>query len=272
MDDIFKSKQDRSRDTAIPQNRDEKTAQSDQKPLLKVLIAAGLGSRREMAKAIQDKRITINGNTVEGFSHPVDPESDTILFDGVPVSGKTEPDLILMLNKPAGIISTTRDERGRHTVIDILPKKYRSLRLYPVGRLDKGSTGLLLLTNNGDLTYRLTHPRFENAKEYLVQVNGRLTQYEKNKIEKGVLLDDGMTYPAVLKEYLAHPPFNYSITIHEGKKRQIRRMFESLGFHVLALKRIRMGAIHLGNLEEGKVRELSVNEKTSLLTELSIAK
>jgi 23S rRNA pseudouridine2605 synthase len=270
MHDTRKIKHNASGDISLQQNKEEKPVQSGQKTLLKVLVAAGLGSRRQMAQAIQDKRIIVNGNIVEDFSHSVNPESDTILFDGVLVNGKAEPDLILMLNKPAGIISTTRDERGRRTVIDILPRQYRSLRLYPVGRLDKNSTGLLLLTNNGNLTYRLTHPRFENEKEYLVQVNGKLTEYEKNIIEKGVLLDDGMTYPAILKEYSTHAPFNYSITIHEGKKRQVRRMFESLGFHVLALKRIRIGVIQLGNLKEGKVRELTANEKTSLLKELSI--
>ena len=270
MQNDSKSKLNISGEPSLPQTKDEKTAQLHPKPLLKVLVAAGLGSRRQIAKAIQDKRITVNGSTIEGFSHPVNPESDSILFDGIPVHGKIEPDLILMLNKPAGIISTTRDERGRRTVVDILPQKYRARRLYPVGRLDKNSTGLLLLTNNGDLTYRLTHPRFENAKEYLVRIKGKLTQNEKNKIEKGILLDEGMTYPARLKESTSFPPFNYSITIHEGKKRQVRRMFESLGFRVLALKRIRMGIIQLGSLEEGKVRELTADEKTSLLAELSI--
>jgi 23S rRNA pseudouridine2605 synthase len=269
MHDARKNKHNTSGDTSIPQTEDIETTQLYLKPLLKVLVAAGLGSRRQMAKAIQDKRVTVNGSVVEGFSHPVNPQSDTISYNGVPVHRKTEPDLILMLNKPVGIISTTRDERGRRTVIDILPQKYRSLRLYPVGRLDKNSTGLLLLTNNGDLTYRLTHPRFENEKEYLVQVKGKLTRYEKNKIEKGILLDKGMTYPANLKKSTSFPPFNYSITIHEGRKRQVRRMFESLGFRVLALRRIRMGIIQLGSLEEGSVRELTEDEKTSLLTELS---
>lgn len=243
----------------------DKQNDASQEPVLKVLVSLGLGSRRQMVKAIQQQRVSVDGQVVENFSHPVNQQLNTISFDGRPVQWNTRQDILLMLNKPAGVLCTTMDERGRRTVMDILPRKYRQSRLYPVGRLDKNSTGLLLLTNDGNLTYRLTHPRFEKEKEYLVQINGRLTLPEKNNIEKGIFLDDGMTYPAVVKEQKAHPPFNYSITIHEGRKRQVRRMFEKFGYRVLALKRIRLGGLHLGELKEGEVRELTMQEKLQLL-------
>ena len=135
-----------------------------------------------------------------------------------------------MLNKPEGLLCTTSDERGRRTILDILPEKYRRLRLYPVGRLDLDSTGLLILTNDGALTYQLTHPKFEHEKEYLVQIEGTLQPREKQNLEHGVKLEDGITAPAIIKEVRSTPPYNYSLTIHEGKKRQIRRMFAHLGY------------------------------------------
>ena len=148
--------------------------------------------------------------------------------------------------------------------MDILPDKYRHQRLYPVGRLDKDSTGLLLLMNDGELTHKLTHPRFEREKEYPVSINARLQPAEKRELERGIKLEDGLTQPAVIREGEA-PPFNYSLTIHEGRKRQVRRMFDSLGHHVQALKRIRMGSLSLGNLQEGEMRELSAQEVKALL-------
>lgn len=245
--------------------RNDKQDKPSQEPLLKVLVSLGLGSRRQMVKAIQQQRISVDGQVAENFSHPVNRQLNTISFDGRPVQWNASPDILLMLNKPAGVLCTTLDERGRRTVMDILPQKYRLSRLYPVGRLDKNSTGLLLLTNDGNLTYRLTHPRFEKEKEYLVRINGRLTLHEKNSIEKGIFLDDGMTYPSVVTEHKAHVPFNYSITIHEGRKRQVHRMFEKFGYRVLALKRIRIGGLLLGELKEGEVRELTAQEKLQLM-------
>jgi 23S rRNA pseudouridine2605 synthase len=170
-----------------------------------------------------------------------------------------------MLNKPAGILSTTSDERGRKTVIDILPAVYRDKGLYPAGRLDLDSTGLLILTNDGDLAYKLTHPRFEHEKEYYVYINGELTAAEKERLGKGIMLDDGMTYPAKVTRIKSSPPYNYSITIHEGRNRQVRRMFSELGHVIYALKRVRIGSLTLRNLEEGKSRELSVDDIKKLL-------
>lgn len=234
------------------------------KPLLKALTEAGIGSRRWLADAIKQSRVKVNGEIAEDFRQLVDVETDHITISGQPVDIKPRQLVYLMLNKPRGIMSTTSDERGRRTVIDILPEKYRHLRLYPVGRLDRDSTGLLLLTNDGELTNQFTHPRFEHEKEYLVSITGKLKPEEKRKLEQGVELEDGLTYPAEIKE-VEIPPFNYSITIHEGRKRQLRRMFESQGHPVLALKRIRMGGLSLGKLKEGEIRELSAKEVEALL-------
>lgn len=234
-------------------------------PVLKALTKAGIGSRRWLADAIREGRVEVNGKVVEDFRQPVNVETDRLLIDGRSVDLKPRQVVYLMVNKPKGVLSTTSDERGRRTVMDILPNKYRNLRLYPVGRLDKGSTGLLLLTNDGELTHRLTHPRFEREKEYLVSLRGRLQPGERRKLEQGLELEDGMTHPAIVKEMEALSQFNYSMIIHEGRKRQVRRMFDHLGHHVLALKRIRMGNLSLGKLQEGEIRELSAQEVQMLL-------
>jgi 23S rRNA pseudouridine2605 synthase len=235
------------------------------KPLIKALTEAGTGSRRRLADAIKRGKVTVNGEVAESFNHPVNPDKDTVTVDGQEIDLKPTENICLMLNKPKGYLSTIRDERGRRTVIDLLPEKYRHLRLYPAGRLDGGSTGLILLTNDGDLTYRLTHPRFEHEKEYLVHVKGKLTEFERQELERGVRLEDGMTHPAVVKTVTDSPPFNYSITIHEGRKRQVRRMFERVKHPVIELKRVRIGGLALGNLKEGKVKKLNRNEINALL-------
>jgi 23S rRNA pseudouridine2605 synthase len=232
--------------------------------LLKALTDAGVGSRRKMTDAIKNGKVRVNGAIAENFRQPVNPETDRILFDGRPIQLKAEQVVYLMLNKPEGLLCTTSDERGRRTILDILPEQYRHLRLYPVGRLDLDSTGLLILTNDGSLTYQLTHPKFEHEKEYMVQIEGILQPRERQNLERGVRLEDGITAPAVIKEVRA-TPFNYSLTIHEGKKRQIRRMFAHLGYRVLALKRIRMGSLSLGNLRESQTRPLTAREIKSLL-------
>jgi 23S rRNA pseudouridine2605 synthase len=231
--------------------------------LLKILTGVGLGSRRKMADAIKGERVAINGQTVTDFRHPVNAETDQVSIDGRPVDLRPEQLVTLMLHKPKGVISTVSDERGRDKVTDLLPERYRRLRLYPAGRLDKDSTGLLLLTNDGELAYQLTHPRFEHEKEYLVQVRGRLSSEAKRKLERGIELEDGMTHPAKVRGVTA-APFNYRITIHEGRKRQLHRMLEALAHRILALKRIRMGNLELGDLPEGKTRQLSAKEVRAL--------
>ncbi len=235
-------------------------------PIIKLLTSSGIGSRRQIAAAIKRGSVAVNGEIIQSFNEPVDPAKDVITIDGKLVSATAEPLLYLMLNKPKGIISSTGDTRGAKTVIDILPEKCRHIRLYPVGRLDRDSTGLILLTNDGDLTFRLTHPRFEQEKEYLVRIEQDLKPAERTQLQEGIHLDDGETSPARVKA-LRYPPFSYSITIHEGKKRQVRRMFAALGYRVLELKRIRFGSLRLGALREGEIRELTASEVRSLRRE-----
>ena len=234
--------------------------------LLKILSEAGVASRRKLTEAIKQGRVTVNGQVVEGFRHPVERAKDRIALDGRVIDFPSQPSVYLLLNKPAGVLSTAYDERGRKTVLGLLPPKYRQLRLYPVGRLDRDSTGLLLLTNDGDLTYRLTHPRFEHEKQYLVAIDGVLSPGEKRRLEEGIELDGKRTAPVAVREVKESLPFNYSITLHEGRKRQLRRMLASLGYSVRQLKRVRMGSLGLGALKEGAVRELNGQEVKALLS------
>ena len=239
------------------------------KPLLKTLTESGVGSRRRLTDAIRSGRVKVNGVVAEDFRQPIDLQKDNISVNGVVANLKPQKLVYLLLNKPKGYLSTTSDDRGRMTVLDILPRKYRSLRLYPVGRLDKNTTGLLLLTNDGELTYHLTHPKFECEKEYLFCINSTLKANGVKRLQQGMKLEDGKTSPARVRKTDSSPPFNYSITIREGKKRQVRLMLARLGHHVLTLKRIREGRLTLGDLQEGKVRELRPKEVRALMSSYS---
>ena len=222
--------------------------------LLKALAAAGLGSRRRLADAIKQGKVTLNGQVVTDFRQPVS-ESDVIAIDGREVSLKAEAKTYIMLNKPVGILSASIDKRGGRIALDILPPQYRRLRLYPAGRLDKDSSGLLLRTNDGGLT----HPRFGQEKEYLVYIKKELTADDIAGLESGLELDDGLTAPAGVRQ-VSEAPYNYSVIIHEGRKRQVRRMLAALGCPVLALKRVRLGNLRLGGLKEGEARALTAAE------------
>ncbi|HEX78647.1 MAG TPA: rRNA pseudouridine synthase [Dehalococcoidia bacterium] len=225
----------------------------EKQTLLKALTRDDIGSRRKIAEAIKGERVTVNGDIVTVFNHMIDLKKDKVLLEGRAVVFKPQRFVYLALNKPKGMLSTVRDERGRRTVIDMLPEKYRNMRLYPVGRLDKDSTGLILLTNDGDLAYRLTHPGFEHEKEYHLRIEVDLDGDEIKRLENGIELEDGKTAPAKVEKLGGG---KYGITIHEGKKRQLRRMFAALGHSVIELKRVRMGSLKLGNLKEGEVREV----------------
>jgi 23S rRNA pseudouridine2605 synthase len=233
-------------------------------PLVKALVLAGCGSRRRMAEAVKQGRVLVNGEVAASFTQPVDAEKDLLVLDGQAVKPMPDKPVYLLLNKPPGFLSTTRDERGRPTVMDLLPEKYKHQNLYPVGRLDLDSRGLLLLTNDGDLTFRLTHPRFEKEKEYLVELDRPLSEADSERFEAGLELEDGMTWPVRLSRRQENPPL-YSVVLHEGRKRQLRRMFGSLGYRVADLQRIRMGSFTLGALAEGETRELSAAEKAVIL-------
>jgi len=194
----------------------EKAHQMTKGPLLKVLSANRVGARRDLAAAIKYGKIKVNGTVAENYLMPVDLSRDVVELKGKRIGLESSETVILMFNKPAGVVTTTSDEMGRETVIEMLPREYQSLGLYPVGRLDRDSTGLLLITNDGDTTYRLTHPKFEHEKEYLVAVSGRLEESDLDVFRHGVPLEDGVTSPAQIMEVRDQPPFNYRMIIHEG--------------------------------------------------------
>jgi 23S rRNA pseudouridine2605 synthase len=226
--------------------------------LLKTLRDAGLGSRRDLAEAIKAGRVKVNDVVAESYSLPLK-TTDKVTLDDKLVELEKPHKIYLTLNKPMGIISTTEDKHGRRTVIDLLPEEYKSLQLFPIGRLDEDTTGLILLTNDGELAYRLTHPKFEIEKEYLVAVDGALNVTQVEQLQNGIELDDGMSAPAKLKPVLL-APYNYRIIIHEGRKRIVRRLFAAVGHQVRVLKRVRVGKLKLENLKEGEIRRLTEAE------------
>jgi 23S rRNA pseudouridine2605 synthase len=224
--------------------------------LQKVLARAGFGSRRASEELIAAGRVTVNGEVAE-LGRRVDLERDEVAVDGVAVS--VRPGLVhYLLNKPAGVVSTADDPQGRPKVVDLVPD---DPRVFPVGRLDADSEGLLLLTNDGDLTHRLTHPRFGVEKEYVARVEGSPSRQVLRRLREGVELDDGPTAPA--KVALLSPSV-LRITIHEGRNRQVRRMCESVGHPVVRLVRTRIGPLVDRKLAPGQWRELTPTEVRSL--------
>jgi 23S rRNA pseudouridine2605 synthase len=231
--------------------------------LQKILAAAGYGSRRACEEIIRQGRVEVNGQVVTEMGTKVDPHRDEIRVDGTPISGPEEK-VYLILHKPPGYISTVHDPRGRPTILDLVPHRGR---LYPVGRLDAESEGLLLLTNDGQLTHRLTHPRYEHEKEYLVLVDGHPSETVLSQLRRGVNLEEGRTAPAKVsrasrKEGLETPPGTtwLRMVIHEGRKRQIRRMCAAVGHPVQRLIRVRMGPLRLGTLKPGQWRPVTARE------------
>ena len=234
--------------------------------LQKYLANSGVASRRKCEELITQGRVRVNGQIAKlGMS--LNEECDIVELDGKAVT-RREKTVVIMLNKPCGVISSASDPEGRRTVNDIV--KDVGVRVYNVGRLDINSEGLLLMTNDGDLAYRLTHPKHMVEKTYLVLCNGLVTVEEARKLETGILLEDGMTAPAKV-ERLVHVDDNRSkffITIHEGKNRQVRRMVSAIGYDTLRLRRIRIGFLTLGTLRTGEWRYLSDIEISKLNEEL----
>lgn len=224
--------------------------------LQKVLARTGLGSRRACEELIAAGRVTVNGEVAE-LGRRVDVDHDRIEVDGVPVS--VQPGLVYyLLNKPRGVVSTADDPQGRQTVVSLVPAEPR---VHPVGRLDADTEGLLILTNDGELTYRLTHPRFGVEKEYLAQVLGTPSRQALRRLREGVELDDGPTAPA--RVALVAPNL-LRITIHEGRNRQVRRMCDAIGHPVERLVRSRIGPITDRKLRPGTWRELTPAEVRAL--------
>jgi 23S rRNA pseudouridine2605 synthase len=216
-----------------------------------------------MAQAIKEERVKVNGSLANSFSQPVTPTIDQLSLDNKLVKLGEAEYVYLLLNKPVGVLSTTQDERGRLTVIGIIPPAYRQMGLHPVGRLDQDSRGLILLTNDGDLSYRLTHPRFKKEKEYLVRLDRPLKNEARRNFEQGIELTDGLTSPLKLQGDKVGMAA-YRVIMHEGRKRQLRRMFQNIGYEVCDLTRVRLGSLELGNLPEGKSRLLTADEVSTL--------
>jgi 23S rRNA pseudouridine2605 synthase len=223
--------------------------------LAKYLARCGVASRRRAEDLIAAGRVTVAGEVVTDPARDVDTDSG-VAIDGRPV--RPEPREVWVLNKPPGVVSTAREPGGRRAVVDLVDSPRR---LYPVGRLDADSTGLMLLTNDGELAHRLTHPRYGIERAYRVRLRRPATDSQLRRLRRGVDLDDGPTHPAAVRRT---SPRVIDVTIAEGRKRQVRRMVEAVGNEVVALKRVRFGPLRLGRLPEGKARKLRPPEVNRL--------
>lgn len=229
--------------------------------LQKVLARSGVASRRRCEELIAAGRVKVNGETVSTPGSKVDPEHDRIEVDGKLIA-LPRRHIYLLLNKPAGYVSTVHDPHGRPAVMDLVDTP---ARLYPVGRLDLDSEGLLLLTDDGDLTQRLTHPSYEHEKEYHVWVDGQPTARTLQRLREGIELEDGFTWPAEVT--ILHQEGDGTwlrFVVHEGRKRQLRRMCAAVGHPVRRLIRVRMGSVTLGDLPPGQYRPLTKEERELL--------
>lgn len=226
----------------------------------KFIAHAGIASRRKVDEMIEAGKVTVNGKKA-ALGQQVDPQKDEIKVNDKVIKSQEIFEYII-LNKPKGVTSTAQDKHAARTVWDLVES---NVRLYPVGRLDKESTGLILLTNDGDLRNRLTHPRYHVEKAYEVVYLGRVDNTTIGRIEKGIELEEGKTRKARVKTLSTNEHKTIlQITLFEGRKRQIRRMAEKLHLHILSLKRIAVGPVSLGGLESGKFRKLTNEELTAL--------
>lgn len=233
-----------------------------QERLQKILARAGISSRRAAEELITAGRVAVNGQVVTALGSKADPERDAITLDNVPVRQATR-NVYILLHKPAGYVTTMKDPQGRPVVTDLL--KGAKERLFPVGRLDYNTEGLLLLTNDGAWANTLAHPRHEVDKEYHVRVRGEVSHEQIESLTGGVVLEDGPTAPARVHQIKASDNNTWlSVVIHEGRFRQVRRMCEAVGLSVVRLKRVRYGSLSLGDLKPGEYRVLSDSEARAL--------
>jgi len=231
------------------------------KRLQVVLAHAGVTSRRKARAIIEAGRVTVNGQIVREKGLNVDPELEEIRLDGKALSARKK--VYYLLNKPKGVITTVSDDLGRGTVLDLI--KTAKDRIYPVGRLDKETEGILLLTNDGEMAYKLTHPKFGVKKVYIAEIKGRLKEDDLKKMEQGIYIDGKKTSPcsiSMLRNIAGKAVLR--ITLHEGRKRQVRRMVESMGSKVTDLKRVEYAGIRLADLSPGMYRKLSSGEIAKL--------
>lgn len=238
--------------------------------LQKVLAQAGIASRRKCEEYITSGRVIVNDVVVKELGVKVDPAADVIKVDGKPI--KAQKKMYLMLNKPKGVITSAVDPEGRKVVSDFLHGVKE--RVYPVGRLDYDTEGLLILTNDGEFANMLTHPKHHVPRTYHATVKGNLHGSVLDKLKEGVKLDDGMTAPAEVDYFDINPDKNETIveiTIFEGRNRQVRRMFEAVNHPVTRLRRVMFGSVSLEGLPRGKYRSLSDLEVKTLLAEAAEA-
>jgi 23S rRNA pseudouridine2605 synthase len=232
------------------------------KTLLRGVIESSGLSRRRAFAAIREGRVTVEGSRATEPSAAY--EGGLLTLDGESLSAAGVEKVYLLLNKPPGYVSSRSDERGRRTVFDLVPREMRMPGLHSVGRLDRDTSGLLLLTNDGDLTFALTHPRHEVEKEYWVRLRTPASDAQLAALRGGVEIDGQRRRPLRLRRLVGAGPFELSVTIGEGRKRQVRRMFEAAGADVVRLRRVREGGLELGSLPEGAVRRLTVEEVRAL--------
>ncbi len=233
--------------------------------LEKYIATSGIASRRSAKKSIRDGAVTVNGEPILVPGHPINVEIDSVEFEGKQVEPLAEH-AYLMLNKPAGCLTTRRDERGRPTVMELVADLPDTI--YPVGRLDLETEGLLLFTNDGDFAYQLLHPSHEVEKTYLAWVKGVPCDSAIQRLRQGVTISSGTTSPAKVKRLKANKDSalaKFEVVIHEGKKRQVRLMFKTVGHPVIRLKRVRIGNLRLGNLPSGQYRLLTPEEVSELM-------
>lgn len=230
--------------------------------LNKYLALAGIASRREADRMISEGRVSVNGEMVDMLGIQVDGEKDKVEVDGKSVK-PMKSGVYVILNKPPGYLVTAKDPFQRPTIMNLLPSM--KTRIFPVGRLDFDSEGLLLLTNDGDLANRLMHPSYQVIKEYRIRVKPKPDLSALATLQKGISLDGKKTAPAKFRILTTTVKGTLLMAkIHEGRKRELRRMFEYMGFRVLALKRVKLGNLHLGHLKKGKWRHLTRDEVARL--------
>lgn len=231
------------------------------------LASCGLASRRGVEKLILEGRVTVNGKRVSELGFSVDEGNDKVRVDGKQVHPQLKK-VYVIFNKPKGLITTAKDEHGRKSVMDVINVKER---IFPVGRLDRNSEGLLLLTNDGDLAHRLLHPSYNVTKTYRAKLDQPFKEEDFGILEAGVELDDGMSAPCRAFYYRDDPHY-IELNIHEGRKHIVRRMFAALGYEVKALKRTKFGPLTLKNLNRGQWRMLSPSELYTLRKSVGLLK